>query len=171
MQEPVDARDAHEFCRAFYPALFGILARQLAEGGVAEVEWADALYAPRQALLDRNGHDPGSSRAWTLPVLYVREEGFHVFSQHPSAPPPPAPPPSPFSAAPPEPPAPPEGDGSPDLAALRDHAAAVARLLRVLPEDTPEAFRQDLLDTLGGLPPELRPDRSGAFPASGLLDD
>jgi hypothetical protein len=170
MQEPVDASDAHEFCRALYPALFGLLARQLTEGGFAEVEWADALYAPRQALLDRNGHDPGSSRAWTLPVLYVREEAFHVFSQAPPPPPPPAPPSGPFSAAPEPSPLSDEGEAAPDLAGLREHADAVARLLRLLPEDTPEAFRHDLLDTLGDLPPELRPDRSGAFPAAGPLD-
>ncbi len=149
MQEPVHAGDAHEFCRAFYPALFGLLADRLAPGtaGAAEIEWAEALYAPRRALLDRNGHDPTSDRTWTLPVLYVRPERFHVLRQ--AAPPPGAP-------AVPEP--------SPEeVEAMRDRAHIVAGLLRVLPEGTPEAARDDLLALLADLPPTLRPRRDGSF--------
>ena len=146
MQEPVHAGDAHEFCRAFYPALFDLLADRLAPGaaGATEIEWADALYAPRRALLDRNGHDPTSDRTWTLPVLYVRPERFHVLRQ--AAPQPGAPEPSPE-----------------EIDAMRERAHIVAGLLRVLPEGTPEAARDDLLALLADLPPTLRPRRDGSF--------
>src|SRR5690606_7521092 len=146
MQEPVHAGDAHELCRPFYPAPIDLLADRLAPGaaGATEIEWADALYAPRRALLDRNGHDPTSDRTWTLPVLYVRPERFHVLRQ--AAPQPGAPEPSPE-----------------EIDAMRERAHIVAGLLRVLPEGTPEAARDDLLALLADLPPTLRPRRDGSF--------
>lgn len=139
MQEPVHAGDAHEFCRAFYPALFDLLADQLAAAGPGsvEIEWAEALYAPRRALSDRNGHDPTSNRTWTLPVLYVRPERFHVLRR-------PVPPPD-------------------ELEAMRARAETIAGLLRRLPPDTPEDARDDLLALLADLPPDLRPRRDGSF--------
>lgn len=154
MQEPVHAGDAHTFCRAFYPALFDLLADQLTPGaaGTTEIEWADALYAPRRALLNRNGHDPASDRTWTLPVLYVRPERFYVLRR-------PAPPkPSPEEAEPAAPKSSPE-----EIEAMRDHAHTIAGLLRVLPEGTPDAFREDLLALLADLPPPLQPRRDGSF--------
>ncbi len=159
MLEPIDAGDAHEFCGAFYAALFRSLQRlqDLAAGEELEIEWVDALFPPR-AILSQAHPLPVDRPEWTLPVLYVRPGEFRVSrdggarldDDQVSADrgqedrPPPA--------------------GA--LEVLRQKAEVAAAILRTLPPETPEEVRQQILDTtLRGLPPSMRPDRNGNFPA------
>lgn len=150
MLEPVDASDAHEFCGFFYPAAFDAIRKAVdsvqaaGNGATAEVQWVEALFPSRTALRDKHlQDDPADNRRWVLPVLYVRPDPFQIRLLQPAAPPP------------------------EELRNMKARAEMVAGTLRVLPPETPPDVRQRLLDLLADLPPELRPDASGAFPSGG----
>jgi hypothetical protein len=92
MLEPIDARDAHEFCKMFYPAIFETI-RTRVETGLAhdrleEIDWAESLYYPRAALVARHDNDPVAHRQWALPVLYTRRERFQIRPLRAPVPPP-----------------------------------------------------------------------------------
>jgi len=142
MLEPIDAGDAHEFCGAFYSAVFQTLRRiQEAPAGMeVEIEWVEALYPPRSVLSESHPL-PVNRPEWTLPVLYVRPGEFRVTRE----------------AAAPDP-------GVQEV--LRRKVDLVAGILRELPPDTPEGVRDQILDTLAGVPSALRPDRGGNFPGA-----
>lgn len=75
MLEPVDTRDAYEFTRAFYPALFADLlsaANVLVKQPLVPFEWTRSMYEARMAICDLHGGDAPNAPEWTLPVLYVR---------------------------------------------------------------------------------------------------
>lgn len=78
MIEPVDARDAHEFTRTFYRALFVDLHRAAAAlagkavGEMVDFEFAPAMHHARSAICDLHDGDAPNARQWVLPVLYVR---------------------------------------------------------------------------------------------------
>ena len=149
MLEPIDAADAHEFCGFFYPAVFETLRKAIQTAGAAgngetaEVQWTEALFPSRTALLEKHLQDPADNRRWVQPVLYVRPDPFQIR-------------PLPAASPPPE-----------ELKSMKARAEMVAGMLRVLPPDTPLDTRQRFLDLLADLPPELRPDASGAFSAGG----
>ena len=149
MAEPIAASDAHTFCEGLYAAIFRLLAPRLAPGAAnqqVEVEWAEALQRARVALRDQHG-SAADAREWLLPVLYVRPEAFHLTVLAALAP-------GVAPALAPE-----------ELATLQRQAAMVAGLLASLPPDAPEQLRQRLVEMVKDLPPLLRPDRSGNFPA------
>jgi hypothetical protein len=150
MLEPVDASDAHEFCGFFYPAAFDAIRKAVdsvqaaGNGATAEVQWIEALFPSRTALRDKYlQDDPADNRRWVLPVLYVRPDPFQIRLLQPAGPPP------------------------EELKSMQARAEMVAGTLRVLPAETPPDVRQRLLDLLADLPPEMRPDASGAFPSGG----
>jgi hypothetical protein len=123
MMEPVDAHDAYEFCRVFYP---GVLDRvrltvdKASGGGAVPVEWVDVLHAPRTALRDRHANDPAQCRQWTLPVLYSRRDSFEVRWATPSP------------------------VESPEAARLRALEETVATWLQILPTDAAASARLKL---------------------------
>lgn len=75
MLEPVDAADAYEFTRAFYPPAFASLQiahEELQHKPRTVMEWTPAMYYARVAISQLNGRDANTSPEWSLPVLYVR---------------------------------------------------------------------------------------------------
>lgn len=75
MLEPVDARDAYEFTRAFYPEAFVALRDTrdaLRNQSSASMEWAPVMYHARSAIVQLNNRDARNAPEWSLPVLYVR---------------------------------------------------------------------------------------------------
>lgn len=141
MLEPIDAGDAHEFCGAFYTAVFQAVkqVQDAPAGKDVEIEWVEALHPPR-SVLSQSHPNPVSRPEWTLPVLYVRPGEFRVTRGAPAGGPPPG-----------------------VLEALRQTAEAVAAILSGLPPETPEQVRDQILGTLAGVPASLRPDRNGNF--------
>lgn len=81
MMQAVDALDAHEFCKYFYPAIFTKLRATLQSvnsGKIETLDWVSALHAPRIAIRDRHKNDEKLGRQWALPVLYVQPEPLRV---------------------------------------------------------------------------------------------
>jgi hypothetical protein len=81
MVEPVDAHDAYEFTRAFYPAALAALRQaQAALAGATSttLEWTPVLSHARAAIAQRPDRDDASPE-WALPVLYVRGLDAQVF--------------------------------------------------------------------------------------------
>jgi hypothetical protein len=105
MMEQVDPVDANEFTRYLFPAVFAEISaayerlRDQSPGVAAELEWAKAMYPPRRALSqhERNADSANEGHAeidfshryreWTVPVLHVRRQGFHVRRTAAAAPP------------------------------------------------------------------------------------
>lgn len=84
MLEPVDAADAYEFTRAFYPEAFAALkaaSDELVHEPRTSVEWTPAMYYARRAISQLNGRDAKASPEWSLPVLYVRGTEPQVFER------------------------------------------------------------------------------------------
>lgn len=80
MQEPIDRRDAHRFCAAFYASLLRHLGRGLAAPPV-RIDWPEVLIEPRQRLCQAHVQllsKAGDSKPWSLPVLYVRPQIFEL---------------------------------------------------------------------------------------------
>lgn len=78
MREPVSVPDANAFTRAFYAELMAELAAVVEhQGEKTDIDWPSMLFEPRMAIAEANcGRDPipiaaQSSRAWTLPALYL----------------------------------------------------------------------------------------------------
>jgi len=93
MLEPIDAEDAHAFCRYFYPDLLARLKSDLnaleAESlanpdAVRVIEWAVMMSGARQGLSERHPVDE-TRPCWTLPALYVRPEPFSLRLATPGA--------------------------------------------------------------------------------------
>ena len=93
MLEPIDAEDAHAFCRYFYPDLLARLksdlnaleADSLANpDAVRVIEWAVTMSRARQGLSERHPVDE-TRPCWTLPALYVRPEPFSLQLARPGA--------------------------------------------------------------------------------------
>lgn len=83
MREPVAAVDADCFCESFYSTLFDSLKPAVkTPGKPCELEWSNLLYQPRLALRDLHGGGQppttaaGSTKEWTLPVLYSQPSVF-----------------------------------------------------------------------------------------------
>lgn len=76
-RRPISPADAHRFAGALYPSLFRLIAKEFAVGGQREIEWAEALHAPRSGL-DAFYGDPENSELWSLPILHVGEVPFKV---------------------------------------------------------------------------------------------
>lgn len=120
MLEAVDALDAHEFCKYFYPAIFGRLkeiAQHIEAGSVEPLDWVSALHAPRVALRDRHQNSE-LAREWALPVLYVQPKAWQVHM--------------------------PVGSAQPSEDEKRAHQETIEGLLAMMPPEK----RQELLDTL-----------------------
>jgi hypothetical protein len=142
MREPVDALDAHTFCGRFYESLFAKLLQvkeKLAAQSPEEttgIEWAEALWAARVALAKRADRKRRQDREWALPVLYVQRDPFLV--------------------------------RQPQVALNANQITRlveVSRILRSLPEGTPQPVRQEILAMLDvDIPPTLRPDIFGRLP-------
>lgn len=81
MLEPVDARDAYEFSRAFYRSLFtaiGRAAQSLQAAVRVPFEWSEAMVGARTAICDLHNGDATNAHEWALPALYVRGiDPFH----------------------------------------------------------------------------------------------
>jgi hypothetical protein len=126
--ENVDVSDAYTFSRAFYKRLlftFGSGIKKAAANGVLAFEWADALYAARQAINVANRKNPAANLQWTLPILYEHRTRLQLTLPAAQAP----------GAAPPSAPDPAE--------ALRVKMAA--ELLASLPPDTSDATKKSLV--------------------------
>jgi hypothetical protein len=80
MLERVEPSAAHAFTEQFHTAMFDYLSRNLnglTSGQVVELEWIEAMYDARQALIPKGGN-ASQDRGWALPVLYVANESFQV---------------------------------------------------------------------------------------------
>lgn len=83
MRRPVDASVAGACCAGFYAEVL----RQLAEiaarpPGTHAVDWPRALRPARQRIVDLDpARNPEAADAWTVPVLFVRSEGFSVVTE------------------------------------------------------------------------------------------
>ncbi|MGA8090503.1 MAG: CHAT domain-containing protein [Terracidiphilus sp.] len=90
MMEAVDALDAHEFCKYFYPAIFqklGEILQGIESGDIETLDWVSALHAPRVAIRDRHQNlNEKLGRQWALPVLYVQPEALRVRQPLPAVP-------------------------------------------------------------------------------------
>ncbi|QSX76934.1 CHAT domain-containing protein [Agrilutibacter solisilvae] len=109
MFEPVEASDAYNFTRAFYPGAFEALrqvGKALGASTSTTLEWTPLMHDVRAAISD--GKPTASSPEWSLPVLYVRGLEAQVFiAAQPAPAPVPAPPvPTPTPTPPSTPPAP-----------------------------------------------------------------
>lgn len=146
MMEPIDVTDAHEFCGAFYPAVFDILKETLdatEAGGFAELSWAEALQPSRVAL--SNNHQPATdNRQWTLPVFYVQPRSFQLQKAIAV-----------------------DAVLLKAFETMRKRAETVAGSLRALPPETPAEVRQQILALLADIPVEMRPDQFGNFSVAG----
>lgn len=142
MMEPVDASDAHEFSRAFYPAAFAILKGACDRLQAAQdtlVEWAPAMSNARRAISQRDGRLAESSPEWSLPVLYLRGLDAQSFTHAPDA-------------------------SEPELARYRVQASVTAKWLRTAGQQLTEAQRRDVLEQiLAGVPRNLWPTPDGRF--------
>lgn len=142
MMEPVDAHDAHEFTRAFYPAAFEILRQAdeaLASQPDARVEWAPAMYYARRAISQLDGRSAESSHEWSLPVLYLRGIDAQAFNR-------------------------PIGASEAELQRYRIEAAVTAKWLRTAGQQLSEAQRRDVLESmLADVPRSLWPSADGTF--------
>jgi hypothetical protein len=84
MSEPIDRNSAHVFTESFYRELKDQIVSRFPASGSAtsEVEWVDALHAPRRDLLgDRTNQLitttlAGQYKIWANPVLYTIPRGF-----------------------------------------------------------------------------------------------
>lgn len=145
--EPLDAGDAHDFCAAFYPAIFKKLhelTRDAPDDAIVDVEWADALRPPRTNISEKYGL-PAQHREWALPVMYVRPEPFRLHIKQDELDP-------------------------AKLNAMRLKAGEIARSLAALPPNTPVEFRQALLDLLAEVPANMKPDLYGKFSDTQLAE-
>lgn len=75
-RQPISAEDAHRFAETLYPSLLRLIAKEVAVGGEREIEWAEALYAPRSRFAIYG--NPEDSELWSVPILHVRDEPFKV---------------------------------------------------------------------------------------------
>jgi len=140
MMEEIDVNISNSFCRLFYSGLMRLLNQILTDknrGTRVEIEWCQILPEVREELLK----EVGAGRQWTHPVLYVGMQPFRVMiSPHET-----------------------ELDS---LNEQRLQAIAVAEILQGLPPTTPDAARDEILNIVKDLPPEMRPDRTGNFSAT-----
>jgi hypothetical protein len=91
MMEAVDALDAHEFCKYFYPAVFtkvNATLQGVKNGNVEALDWVSALHRPRVAIKERHKNEKNEpiGRQWALPVLYVQPEPLRLRGPLPAAP-------------------------------------------------------------------------------------
>jgi CHAT domain len=149
MLESVDASDAYEFTRAFYPSLFASLRRvatALDGAPRAAFDWNEAMYDARAAIRDLHA-DPATSGEWALPALYIR--GLEPFR---------------FERA------------SDDSEELRNRYKAkvevVAKWLSDSVPNTNEAQRRDIMaQVLLDVPSRFWPSVDGEFDASRTLNN
>ena len=142
MMEPVDAHDAYEFTRAFYPAVFDVLkaaSDELKQKQDVVVEWAPAMYYARRAISQLDGRDAESSHEWSLPVLYVRGIDARGFTRA-------------------------DGASPAQLQEYRVQADVTAKWLRTAGQQLDEAQRRDILErVMAGVPRNLWPTADGRF--------
>jgi hypothetical protein len=146
MQEPIPVGDANVFCQTLYPELFRLLA-EVVKSAVAKskpvaLDLTGALVNARRAIHTRHMRSPASFRNWTLPVLYVQRETLQVQCRI--------------------------AESDDQLAQIRDRVSIVAGMLRQLSPTADPLLRQGLLALLDKppvVPPEMRPDPMGQFPA------
>ncbi|ALN63253.1 hypothetical protein GLA29479_2384 [Lysobacter antibioticus] len=82
MMEPVEANDAYEFTRAFYPEALAALLRardELKQRASTTLEWTPIMFHARSAISQLGNRDAQASPEWSLPVLYVRGVEAQVF--------------------------------------------------------------------------------------------
>lgn len=88
MREAIDASHANTFANAFYEAMLAELDRVLQPGAVDALDWACLLRKPRARLRAQAQGTPHESaersKAWSLPVLYVRPGDFRLQRPAPS---------------------------------------------------------------------------------------
>jgi hypothetical protein len=82
MRRLVDLTDTDRFCAALYPEIVDVVAQTVkppetpGQAAVRDLDWAQALTAPRVAMA---GADPLQFDSWTDPVLYAQEDALQVF--------------------------------------------------------------------------------------------
>lgn len=83
MRRPVDASVACACCAGFYTEVFRVFGEITALApGTHAVDWPRALRPARQRIVDLDPvPNPGGVDAWTVPVLFVRPEGFQVVTE------------------------------------------------------------------------------------------
>jgi hypothetical protein len=142
MLEPIDAKDAHEFTRAFYAELFSeLLAVGQGSGANAPFEWARLMREVRITLNKLHDEDASNRREWALPALYVRGVDPMGFVR----------------LAP--------GELATDATEHRRTASFVAKWLRTVRESMPLAARVDVMqEMLGSVPQKYWPDPDGELP-------
>ena len=142
MMEPVDAHDAYEFTRAFYPAVFNVLKAACDELELKQdvaIEWAPAMYYARRAISQLDGRAAETSHEWSLPVLYVRGIDARGFTRA-------------------------DGASPAQLQEYRVQADVTAKWLRTAGQHLDEAQRRDVLErVMSGVPRNLWPTADGRF--------
>lgn len=146
MLEPVDASDAYEFTRAFYPEAFFALrdARDaLRNQSSTSVEWAPILFHARTAIAQLDKRDAQSAPEWSLPALYVRGLDAQTFIR-------------PLDKT--------HGLSQDTLDKLRLQAERTAQWLRTAGQQMNEADRVQVMElVLAAVPKELWPNPDGRF--------
>ncbi|WP_459040820.1 CHAT domain-containing protein [Stenotrophomonas sp. PSU-St83] len=146
MLEPVDASDAYEFTRAFYPEAFVALrdARDaLCNQSSTSVEWAPVLFHARTAIAQLGNRHAQSAPEWSLPALYVRGLDAQTFI-------------SPLDKS--------RGLSQAELDKFRLQAEMTAQWLRTAGQQMSEADRTGVMEgVLATVPKEFWPTLDGRF--------
>lgn len=75
MREPIDAEDAHVFCKEFFQEALGCLAGFAGRSGKQTLDWTNTLRRARSELCGVPLQAKARERKqWSLPVLYQRSE-------------------------------------------------------------------------------------------------
>lgn len=147
MIEPVNASDAYEFTRAFYPEAFAALrqaAAALHNSGSTLLEWTQIMYHARSAILQAKiERSADRSPEWSLPVLCVRGLDAQMFIR-------------PLSET--------QGLSEDDRRKYRLQAGVAAQWLRTAGQQMGEAERRLVMQSvLEKVPRSLWPDSDGRF--------
>lgn len=136
VREVVGTQDASKFCNSFYSAALRDLKQQLVSNTKVTLDWAPYVSRARAAMCEAIpgplSQTAGSQKAWTLYVLYQREDLLEVQSA-PDI----------------------EGGDAVDIAELMGALQQARVLLENLHPDTPEHIRLSMQQFIDGLETQL----------------
>ena len=146
MNEPIEEVDAVAFASSFYDKLLMecfMPLKDLGAGSYVDLDLAPAVGAARMHLYETyRDKPPDAFGRWLLPILYLSDDPLRI--THTGV-----------------------DDDPASGRALEQKAEFIGKLLRELPAETPDPFRDQLfqlLDQEPRVPETMRPDRFGNFP-------